>query len=79
MKSLEFLRLGDFFYVLTFLIAQVNQFNCCMNMRVGLNADMCVEVNAACMPAASLVTKTKCDLWREMKTINGIFALVVYV
>ena len=42
-----------------------------MNLSVGLNAP--------CMPAASLVTKTKCDLWRQMKTINGIFARVVYV
>jgi hypothetical protein len=50
-----------------------------MNMRVGMNADMRVEVNAACMPEASLVTKTKFDLWREMKTVNGIFARVVYV
>ena len=50
-----------------------------MNMSVGMNADMRVEVNAACMPLASLVTKTKCDLWGEMKTINGIFARVVYV
>jgi hypothetical protein len=40
---------------------------------------MRVSVTAACMPMASLVTKTKCGLWREMKTINGIFALVVYV
>jgi hypothetical protein len=50
-----------------------------MNMRVGMNADMCVAVNAACMPVASLVTKTNCDLWRQMKTVNGIFAHVVYV
>ena len=71
MKSLEFFGLGDFFYVLTFLIAQVNQFNGRMNMRVG--------VNVACIPAASHITKTKCDLWRQMKTVNGIFARVVYV
>ena len=49
-----------------------------MNMRVVVNADMRVGVNPACMPVASLVTKTKFDLWREMKTVNGIFARVVY-
>ena len=57
----------------------MNQCNGCMNMRVVVNADMRVGVNPACMPVASLVTKTKCDLWREMKTVNGIFARVVYV
>ena len=57
----------------------MNQCNGCMNMRVDMNADMRVEVNAACMALASLVTKTKCDLWGEMKTINGIFTRVVYV
>ena len=49
-----------------------------MNMRVGMNADMCVEVNAACMPVASLVTKTKCGLWRKIKTANGISTHVGY-
>jgi len=50
-----------------------------MNLRVVVNADTRVGVNAACMPVASLVTKTKCDLWSQMKTVNGIFAHVVYV
>lgn len=40
---------------------------------------MGVGANAPCMPVVSLVTKTKFDLWREMKTVNGIFARVVYV
>ena len=56
----------------------MNLCNGCMNLSVGVNADMGVEVNAACMPAASLVTKTKCDLWREMKTINGIFVHLMF-
>ena len=60
-------------------MAQVNQCNGCMNLRGVVNADMRLGVNAACMPVASLVTKTKCDLWRQMKTVNGILAHMVYV